>query len=73
MRRGHGHSDALEYMDLSCEEGEETASSEGHSEVLQASLSSQLGSRQSSSSFARTFVKPVAFLHVRAGKRLGRQ
>ncbi|XP_075906075.1 bromodomain and WD repeat-containing protein 3 [Nelusetta ayraudi] len=32
VRRGHGHSDALEYMDLSCEEGEETASSEGHSE-----------------------------------------
>lgn len=34
-RRPHGHSDALEYMDLSAEEGEETASSEAHSEVPQ--------------------------------------
>ncbi|KAM3615994.1 uncharacterized protein V6R79_010680 [Siganus canaliculatus] len=31
-KRAHGHSDALELMDLSCEEGEETASSEVHSE-----------------------------------------
>ncbi|KAM9359280.1 bromodomain and WD repeat-containing protein 3 [Symphorus nematophorus] len=31
-KRAHGHGDALEYMDLSCEEGEETASSEAHSE-----------------------------------------
>ncbi|XP_068173110.1 bromodomain and WD repeat-containing protein 3 [Antennarius striatus] len=30
-KRAHSHSDALEYMDLSCEEGEETASS-AHSE-----------------------------------------
>ncbi|XP_051253294.1 bromodomain and WD repeat-containing protein 3 isoform X2 [Dicentrarchus labrax] len=27
-KRAHGHSDTLEFMDLSCEEGEETASSE---------------------------------------------
>ncbi|XP_068564112.1 bromodomain and WD repeat-containing protein 3 isoform X2 [Cebidichthys violaceus] len=31
-KRAHGRSDALEYMDLSCEEGEETASSEVHTE-----------------------------------------
>ncbi|XP_042342206.1 bromodomain and WD repeat-containing protein 3 isoform X2 [Plectropomus leopardus] len=31
-KRAHGRSDALEYIDLSCEEGEETASSEVHSE-----------------------------------------
>lgn len=49
VRRPHGHSDALEYMDLSCEEGEETASSEGHSEVPQSFLSSfHLGGQSSS-------------------------
>lgn len=32
-KRAHGHGDGLEFMDLSCEEGEETASSEVHSEV----------------------------------------
>ncbi|XP_073339421.1 bromodomain and WD repeat-containing protein 3 isoform X2 [Pagrus major] len=31
-KRAHGHSDGLEFMDLSCEEGEETASSDGHTE-----------------------------------------
>uniref|UniRef100_A0AAQ4S5Y9 Bromodomain and WD repeat domain containing 1 n=1 Tax=Gasterosteus aculeatus aculeatus TaxID=481459 RepID=A0AAQ4S5Y9_GASAC len=29
-KRAHGRSDALEFIDLSCEEGEETASSEDH-------------------------------------------
>lgn len=38
VRRPHGHSDTLEYMDLSAEEGEETASSEAHSEVPQSVL-----------------------------------
>ena len=33
-KRAHGHSDGLEFMDFSCEEGEETASSDGHTEVL---------------------------------------
>lgn len=32
-RRAHGRSDLLEFIDLSCEEGEETASSEVHTEV----------------------------------------
>ncbi|XP_034722866.1 bromodomain and WD repeat-containing protein 3 isoform X1 [Etheostoma cragini] len=31
-RRSHGRSDLLEFIDLSCEEGEETASSEVHTE-----------------------------------------
>ncbi|XP_036928040.1 bromodomain and WD repeat-containing protein 3 isoform X1 [Acanthopagrus latus] len=31
-KRAHGHSDGLEFMDFSCEEGEETASSDGHTE-----------------------------------------
>nr|XP_046246221.1 bromodomain and WD repeat-containing protein 3 isoform X2 [Scatophagus argus] len=31
-KRVHGHGDTLEFMDLSCEEGEETASSEVHTE-----------------------------------------
>ncbi|XP_068601910.1 bromodomain and WD repeat-containing protein 3 [Brachionichthys hirsutus] len=31
-KRSHGHGDAPEFMELSCEEGEETASSDAHSE-----------------------------------------
>uniref|UniRef100_A0A3P8USI4 Bromodomain and WD repeat domain containing 1 n=1 Tax=Cynoglossus semilaevis TaxID=244447 RepID=A0A3P8USI4_CYNSE len=31
-KRGHGRGDAVEYLELSCEEGEETASSDMHSE-----------------------------------------
>lgn len=38
-KRAHGHSDTLEFMDLSCEEGEETASSEVHSEVSHSLIS----------------------------------
>lgn len=37
-KRAHGHSEGLEFMDLSCEEGEETASSDGHTEVSQSRL-----------------------------------
>lgn len=33
-KRGHGRGDAVEYLELSCEEGEETASSDMHSEVM---------------------------------------
>lgn len=32
-KRTHGRSDTVDFIDFSCEEGEETASSEGHSEV----------------------------------------
>lgn len=39
---GHGHGDTLEFMDLSCEEGEETPSSEVHSEVPRSLLSAAL-------------------------------
>lgn len=42
-KRAHGRGDALELLDLSCEEGEETASSEVHSEVLQSLLSCDFG------------------------------
>ncbi|XP_056229345.1 bromodomain and WD repeat-containing protein 3 [Seriola aureovittata] len=31
-KRAHGRSDTVDFIDFSCEEGEETASSEGHSE-----------------------------------------
>lgn len=41
-KRAYGHADALEFMDLSCEEGEETASSEVHSEVSHFPLSTDL-------------------------------
>lgn len=33
-KRAHGRSDTLELIDFSCEEGEETASSEVHTEVV---------------------------------------
>lgn len=38
-KRAHGRSDALEFIDLSCEEGEETASSEVHTDVTPCQLS----------------------------------
>lgn len=37
-KRAHSRGDALEYIDESCEEGEETASSEMHSEVMHSPL-----------------------------------
>lgn len=37
VKRSHGRSDALDFIDLSCEEGEETASS--HTEVWPCPLS----------------------------------
>lgn len=42
-KRAHSHGDTLEYIDLSCEEGEETASSDGHSEVSHSPLSCDFG------------------------------
>lgn len=42
-KRAHGHGDTFVFMDLSCEEGEETASSEVHSEVSQSPLSCDFG------------------------------
>lgn len=42
-KRTHGRSDTLELIDFSCEEGEETASSEVHSEVSHSPLSYDFG------------------------------
>lgn len=42
-KRAHGRSDTLELIDFSCEEGEETASSEVHTEVLHSPLPCDFG------------------------------
>lgn len=44
-KRTHGRSDTLEYIDLSCEEGEDTASSEVHTEVSRTPHSRDFGKR----------------------------
>lgn len=52
-KRAHGRGDAQEFIDLSCEEGEETASSEVHTEVSHSPLS-------------RDFGKSVIYKHLRS-------
>lgn len=42
-KRAHGRTDGLEYIDMSCEEGEETASSEVHTEVSHSPLDCDFG------------------------------
>lgn len=67
-KRAHGRSDALEFIDLSCEEGEETASSEVHTDVTPCQLSCGVAKIQ------KSFTSLCGlFLKISLGPRVGWQ